>query len=271
MKTYISGYYCRDDLHLQVMNKDSNRKILEALKEVYPEALSVEELARKTKLPLKTIYAQKAELYREYHINHLEEKDEESEQIKKRGRPPIHAPHGRTESLRKRVRLVIEEASGPYDVYGGKKPVPLPPGNVVYADGFTEVWHKLVAKEEEEELCSTLLQFVEKIFNRINNQYSDVSGNNNSSSSSSNGISNTKEQQTIKEKWAPERTIDFCCSQCGLNHEARDFVRAMLLHLIDQFDKDKEYMDFLKDNELLTQEAYELITSKAEKIDNNNY
>jgi S-ribosylhomocysteine lyase LuxS involved in autoinducer biosynthesis len=47
MKTYISGYYCRDDLHLQVMNKDSNRRILKVLKDAYPEALSVEELARK--------------------------------------------------------------------------------------------------------------------------------------------------------------------------------------------------------------------------------
>jgi hypothetical protein len=33
----------------------------------------------------------------------------------------------------------------------------------------------------------------------------------------------------------PEKTPDFCCSQCGLNHEARDFIRAILLHLIDRF------------------------------------
>ena len=82
MKNYIGGYYCRDDLHLQIMNKDSNRKILEALKDAYPEGLTVEELAKRTKLPLKTIYAQKAELYREYYINHLEEEKET-----KRGRP----------------------------------------------------------------------------------------------------------------------------------------------------------------------------------------
>jgi hypothetical protein len=67
MKEYISGYYCRDDLHLQIMNKDSNRRILEALRKAYPDGLIVEELAKKTKLPIKTIYAQKAELYREYY------------------------------------------------------------------------------------------------------------------------------------------------------------------------------------------------------------
>ena len=36
MKNYFEGYYCRDDLHLQVINKDSNRKILNALREAYP-------------------------------------------------------------------------------------------------------------------------------------------------------------------------------------------------------------------------------------------
>jgi hypothetical protein len=257
MKTYISGYYCRDDLHLQIMNKDSNRRILEALKDAYPEALSVEELARKTKLPLKTIYAQKAELYREYYVNHLEQ---EPEQIKKRGRPPTHIMHNRTESLRKRVSIVIEDTSGLHDAYEGKKPVPLPPGNVVYSDGFTDAWHKLVAKDEEEELCKTLLRFIEKIFYRLNQQYTGVS-----STSSISNSSNIKEQQIIKQKWAPERTIDFCCSQCGLNHEARDFVRAMILHLIDQFEKNNKYIDFLKDNQLLTQEAYELIAARAER------
>ena len=226
MKTYISGYYCRDDLHLQVINKDSNRRILEALRDAYPGALSVEELAAKTKLPLKTIYAQKAELFREYYINHLEE---EPEYLKKRGRPPTHTIRNRPESLRNRVRLVIEDASGLHDAYKGKKPVPLPPGNVVYSDGFTELWHTLVAKNEEEELCKSLLQVIEKIFYRIN-QHSGIASS-----------SNTKQQQMIKEKWAPERTIDFCCTQCGLNHEARDFVRAMLLHLIDQFENNPHF------------------------------
>jgi hypothetical protein len=59
------------------MSKDSNRRILDALKDAYPDALYIEELTRKTKLPLKTIYAQKAELYREYYINHLEEQEAE--------------------------------------------------------------------------------------------------------------------------------------------------------------------------------------------------
>jgi len=55
MKNYFEGFYCRDDLHLQVINKDSNRKILTALRDAYPIGLSVEELSEVTKLPIKTV------------------------------------------------------------------------------------------------------------------------------------------------------------------------------------------------------------------------
>jgi hypothetical protein len=229
MKTYIDGYYCRDDLHLQI----------------YPEGLSVEELAKQTKLPVKTIYAQKAELYREYYINHFEEGGTE---IKKRGRPHIRDTK---ESLRKRVKIVIEEASGVHDTYEGKKPVPLPPGNTLYAHGFTDVWHDIVARDEEEELCKILLQFIEKIFNRIS-----IYGNSDGSE---------ERGSRIRKRWAPGNSIDFCCSQCGLNHEARDFIRAMLLHLIDQLEKYDKFIDFLKNNQYLTQEAYERIGEKKGK------
>ena len=103
MKDYLVGYYCRDDLHLQVTNKDSNRKILRALKNVYPKGLSVEELASKTKLPVKTIYAQKAELYREYYVNHADMDEEQP--VAKRGRPSL-SESGFHEALRKRVSII---------------------------------------------------------------------------------------------------------------------------------------------------------------------
>src|SRR5437016_4364522 len=107
MKEYLSGYYCRDARHLQVVNKESNRKILQALKDSYPLGLDAEQIAKKTKLPLKTIYAQKSELYREYYISDY---DEESKSIK-RGRPKqIQQDERHTD------KYVIEETSGIYDV-----------------------------------------------------------------------------------------------------------------------------------------------------------
>jgi hypothetical protein len=240
MKKYIDGYYCRDDLHLQVINKDSNRKILEALRKAYPDGLTVEELSKKTRLPVKTIYAQKAELYREYYINHLEEQDGVR---KLRGRPSVHASASSSPSMnevqRKRVRIVLEDTSGFHDPYEGKKPTPLPPGNVVYENGFTDAWDRLVVQDQEEILYRDLLQFIQGIFIRMDQEI------------------DWKENERPIRKWIPERTVEYCCTQCGLNHETRDFIRAILLRLIDKFETNDKFVDFLKDNQMLTQEAYE--------------
>jgi hypothetical protein len=238
MKEYISGYYCRDDLHLQIINKESNRKILEALKNAYPSGLNVFELASMTKLPIKTIYAQKSELYREYYINHFEV-DEDIFKQRKRGRPSIAELQERV-AQRSRTKIVIEDASGIFDPYDGKKPVPLPPGNVVYSDGFTEVWRNIVQEEEEEVICTDLVRFLEKVLNRI-----------------------AQVDRDQARKWAPEKKLEFCCSHCGLNHEARDFMRAMLLRLLDQLEKHENFIDLLKDNQFLTQQAYETLKAKV--------
>jgi hypothetical protein len=44
---------------------------------------------------------------------------------------------------------------------------------------------------------------------------------------------------------------DMICNYCGINHEARDFIRAILLHLIDGLETNDEYIKFLQDNKFL--------------------
>ena len=97
----------------------------------------------------------------------------------------------------------------------------------------------MIGEEEEEELCMDLIRFLKKALNRI--------------------AQNDREQVR---KWAPERNLEFCCSHCGLNHEARDFMRATLLRLLDQVEKHENYIDFIKDNQFLTQQAYETINEQ---------
>jgi hypothetical protein len=234
MKEYIEGYYCRDDLHLQVINKDSNRKILTALRDAYPNGLTVEELASKTKLPIKTIYAQKAELYREYYVSHFDESDKS---VAKRGRPSLRVTRA-SEALRKRVSIVPEETCGIFDPYKGSKPVPLPPGNIIYAQGFSEVWQKLVETHEQMDLYTDLSQYVERTLNRIL-EYDAAEG------------------KKIGKMWSPDRNLNFCCSQCGLNHEARDFIRAVLLHMIDEFQSSNKFVELLKRNGFINPETYD--------------
>ncbi|MGI0045451.1 MAG: hypothetical protein ACRD47_17260, partial [Nitrososphaeraceae archaeon] len=140
-----------------------------------------------------------------------------------------------------------EDASGYHDPYEGRKPTPLPPGNVIFSDGFTEAWDNIVGKEQEEILCNELLRFTQIVFNRIDE------------------LTSGKENGKIIKNWIPERMVEFCCTQCGLNHETRDFIRAMLLHLIDKLEKNDRFFDFLKDNRFLTLEAYEQVKTRAKK------
>jgi hypothetical protein len=63
-------------------------------------------------------------------------------------------------------------------------------------------------------------------------------------------------------KLAPEDSPDFCCSQSGVNHQARDFVRALLLRLIDKIENLDNFVEFMKENQFVTVEAYELARDK---------
>ena len=86
MKTYIHGYYCPSDVELNILAKESNRKIIEALKDVHPSGKTAHEIAEITDLPIKTIYAQLNELSRAGFITELPK-------ISKirRGRPSTHS------------------------------------------------------------------------------------------------------------------------------------------------------------------------------------
>jgi hypothetical protein len=135
-------------------------------------------------------------------------------------------------------------------------------GNVDYPSDFVDAWHTIVTKEEENELCTPLLQFLERSLARMSNH-------------TSNEI----------RRWVPERCIqgrnnaNSCCVQCGINHEARDFMRATLLHLLDHFERHDKFIEFMKNNEFLDVDAYQTMVTNIEKFqkqerntqeDNNN-
>jgi hypothetical protein len=113
-------------------------------------------------------------------------------------------------------------------------------GTVVYSDGFVDVWDKLIEKEEKDELIMVLVSFLKKMFTRVYDH----------------------NDQKIR-KWAPQRNIQHCCSQCGLNHEARDFIRAILLLLIDHLEKNSILLNYLKDNDFLTQKSFDDIVERT--------
>jgi hypothetical protein len=270
LKTYIHGYYCPSDIELNILEKESNRKILEALKDAYPSGKNAHELAEITGLPIKTIYAQLNELSRGGFITELPKISNT-----RRGRPQTHHSSPATiveeyvDNLqqRQRSRFVIEDTKGIYSIYDEdaagkmnqkKRSISLPPGNVVYSNEFIEVWHKIVGKEEEDELCTALLNFLEKILRRISESNDDDKIRRiapSSSTTTSSSLSSAQSKQIDE---------NYCCSLCGLNHEARDFIRAMLLYLFDQLEENSKFIKLLKNNQFLTQEDYQRLAEKIE-------
>ena len=111
-----------------------------------------------------------------------------------------------------------------------KRYIPLPPGNVVYSNEFIEVWHKIVGKEEEDELCTALLNFLDKTLRRISESSKDDDKIRRIVPSAAAPSLSSAELKQIDKNYC-------CCSLCGLNHEARDFIRAMLLYLLDQLEE----------------------------------
>ena len=138
------------------------------------------------------------------------------------------------------IKYVIEDMSRIYDIYTTypEGNYPLAPGNSEYSEDFISTWDKFVAKEEVEELCGYLLKFIEKNLRIFSEQ---------------------------EQNWAPTKKLDFCCTQCGINHEARDFVRAILLHLIDHFEKNSKLIDLMRANQFINQDVYEHMQSRKSR------
>jgi hypothetical protein len=63
-------------------------------------------------------------------------------------------------------------------------------------------------------------------------------------------------------KWAPTTGQEMCCKHCGMNHEARDFIQALFLHTIDHLYEDKKFIEFLKNNELVTDACHQKLLTE---------
>ena len=242
MKQYIFGYYCTNDAQLDVISKESNRRILDALRESFPSGLSANDIEEKTGLPLKTVYACLKELNRELFVDQL------GKQRKIRGRPLLREVQDGI-GERHRSQFVIEDRSRTYEM-SNEDNYAMAPGNVDYPQDFIDAWHTIVPKEEEDELCTTLSQFLERSLTRMINH----------------------PNEEIR-RWSPERSLSgqedrksMCCSQCGINHEARDFVRAILLHLLDHLERHGEFIEFMKSSDFLDLESYQTMISNIDKF-----
>jgi hypothetical protein len=103
------------------------------------------------------------------------------------------------------------------------------PGSVQYSEQFLEMYQSIVDRTSEDHIFRLLVQFLEEIFTEAGHH---------------------------KISLLPETKKDFRCPGCGVNHEVRDFIRAILLHLIDQLEMDDTFVKFLYRNDFVSEEGY---------------
>jgi hypothetical protein len=134
------------------------------------------------------------------------------------------------------------------------------PGNVDYPDEFIDSWHKIVTKQEQDEVCKLLLEFIKRALRRVTESNDENVRKWTPETSLSYSLSEkeiTHSQERKSQEVSKNKKQKFCCSQCGINHEARDFMRATLLHLIDHLERAKGFVEFMEENEFAEKQIFD--------------
>jgi hypothetical protein len=106
----------------------------------------------------------------------------------------------------------------------------LAPGNVEYAEEFKNELGRLIGQTDLRTKFRILLEYVKYIVESV--------------------------KESGEQKIAPNGDGSQVCSTCGLNHEARDFIRASLLYLLDWFEGSSDYLEFLRERNYIDKEHY---------------
>jgi len=70
--------------------------------------------------------------------------------------------------------------------------------------------------------------------------------------------------------WRPllktDEMEDFCCPGCGINHETRDFARAVILHTLAHAEVDNRYFEMLKENNSITPDVFDEFSKSNQEV-----
>lgn len=197
--------------------------MIDAYRDSYPHRLTPQEIAKKVGKGkdenVSTYVGKLSDMF-------VKRNDKESF-VKVRGKPPV----GQSDHTKRPAWTYSFEdknfASNQKDNFQ------FAPGSVRYSPRFLESYKKIVNLADQDDIFPLLVKFLENVFKEV--KYS---------------------SEDVVRQIAPQTDKNFICSNCGFNHEARDFIRALLLHLIDQMEMSHEFANFLKGKDFLSHDAY---------------
>lgn len=187
--------------------------MLKILRDQHHVPITANEISSKTRINLKTVYALIDKLIESGFVKSIAE-------ISVRGRPRSSSTSSRSQ------RFFLEEG---WNFSTPNKESVVSAGYLPVEEGFRTLWSQIVNPNEETDVTLSIQRFMQSLVRRV--------------------IDSTN--PSIK-KWSPiirdlDNNISYCPG-CGINHEAREFIRALMMCMLEQLEKSEEFNQFLREN-----------------------
>jgi hypothetical protein len=218
MSKYFEGYYCKDDKSIESISNESSRKVLQAISRSYPSGITQQEISNRTETSYHTITDALKNLLNSGFI-----KKEKNKKLT-RGRPKGSADVGESRAFEYHIEnrnFALNE----------KEDYQFAPGYTKYNPNFLYAWNVLVEEDQQNEIYRLLITLLNSVMTKITSSSDPVFG------------------YVIPSN-------DIPCKFCGVNHEARDFMRATLLQLLDRLECTRPFIDLLEKNKFILKDGY---------------
>ena len=230
MKDYVIGNYYKNEDQFEAVRNSSDRLILNNLRDSSPNAKSVGRIEAdfkdETIIVQSTIYSKIKKLEKYNYIQKLSSRQKKNARgsliSKKDGRN--RGPDNTTEFY------IFEEADNAMNLLSQHTDsqwwlpgYSLAPGYVEYDKEFLNTWNtllgeRLIDKEDLNALSIKILSVLASTFSAI--------------------IKNDDDKH---------------CINCGINHDARNLVRALLLKILDHVELSPQYIEFLRERNVINE------------------
>ncbi|PWU81162.1 MAG: hypothetical protein DLM72_08415 [Candidatus Nitrosopolaris wilkensis] len=227
MSRYFEGYYYKDDSSVAGIKTENSREVLQTVFRSYPRGITAEEISNQTGIRPDTVRGSLKTLENAGFIKRSKYKAG-------RGRPG-KATDNPNESrsfsfhIENRNFALNEEDAYQYA-----------PGYTKYNADFLYAWNVLVDEHQQNEIYQLLINLLSRSMTKISASNDPVLG------------------YVIprSESHRDGETMSMICKFCGVNHEARDFIRAILLQLLDRLELTRPFIDFLEENQFVLKNSY---------------
>jgi hypothetical protein len=247
MRRYIEGRYFKSDKDIEALRNAPDRWVLDKFRDVFPKANTkrgilthLETDSNISRGESKETINKTVNARRESHFVHELNKDQKKVYLSKNDtRDTMKKVEDRAQSRPPPATsglFVVEEVDNTLINEEYFTHYQLAPGYVKYTQDLIDAWNyafvnKPDVQENLDDISIKLIQILRS-------------------------ISQSPEMMKI----VTNRHSEFAkiyCENCGTNYEARDFLHAILLRVLDQFENSDRYIEFLKDQKVVNGLGYD--------------